>query len=317
MSRTQSAIAYAALLVVALVAAVVLPPGGPAASAFVQYVGRLHLLVLHVPIGVLVVVLLGEALTFGRRRETGDTVVALTLPLLVVSGVVAIVLGLCLAHGGDHPVGLATKHRNFTIAGILVAGVAGIAFPYRRGRALHRALLAACTAVLGIGAHFGGSLTHGSDYLFAPITPAKAAVAEDAGAPEPEPADASAPVIAVVIDASTTDAIDAATPIVVVAPHDAGAVAKPSNRAAAQAMLLRRCGPCHTDRTKGGLRVSDIGKMKAADVVAGNPAESPLYARLVLPKDDDDRMPPIDKPQPTAAELAVLRAWISELSSYP
>lgn len=316
MSRTQSAIAYAALLVVALVAAVALPPGGPAASALVQYAGRLHLLVLHVPIGVLVVVLLGEALTLTRRKETADELVALTLPLLVLSGVVAIVLGLCLAHGGDHPVGLATKHRNFTIAGIVAAGFAGIAFPYRRGRALHRALLAACAALLGTGAHFGGSLTHGSEYLFAPATPAKVAVAEDAGAPEPP--DAAAPVVAVVIDASTTDAIDASTPIVVVASHDAGApAAKPSNRAAAQAMLVRRCAPCHTDRTKGGLRVSDIGKMKAADVVAGNPAESPLYARLVLPKDSDDRMPPIDKPQPTAAELAVLRAWISELSSYP
>ena len=317
-SRTKYSIAYAALLVVALVAAVIVQPGGPDAPAILQYLGRLHILGLHVPIGVLVVALVGETLTLTKHRAQGDAVVGVALPLLVLTGVVTIVLGLLLAHGeSDHSLKLVAKHRNFTIAGILIAGLAGIAFPYRRGRALHRVLLVASAVVLSIGAHFGGSLTHGSDYLFAPIAhaaPVTTPPAEDAGAPPgivaEVPVDAG---IAAIADAS----VDAPGPApVTVATHDAGA-AKPSTRAAAQAILVRRCAPCHTEKSKGGLRVSDIGKMKAADVTPGDPGESLLYSRLVLPKDSDDRMPPIEKPQPTAAELSVLRAWITELKAYP
>ena len=317
-SRTKTSIAYAALLVVALVAAVVVQPGGAEAPAILQYLGRLHILVLHVPIGVLVVALVGETLTLTKHRESGDVVVGLALPLLVLTGVVAIVLGLFLAHGEtEHPLKLIAKHRNFTVAGIVIAGLAGIAFPYRRGRALHRVLLVASGVILGIGAHFGGSLTHGSEYLFAPVArsvPQTPTTADDAGAPTEIVAEApvDAGVVAlVIVDAS----VEASVPTVVAA-RDAG-TAKSTKRAAAQAVLLRRCAPCHTDKTKGGLRVSDIGKMKAADVTAGDPGESLLYARLVLAKDSDDRMPPIEKPQPSAAELAVIRAWITELKTYP
>jgi len=310
--RTKFTIAYAGLLVVALVAAVLLPPGGAAAPAVLQYVGRFHILALHAPVGVLVVALVAEAFTLTKHREQADIVVGFTLPLLVLTGVAAVVLGLALAHGEtEHPLKLLTKHRNFTVSGIVLAGAAGIAFPYRRGRAVHRALLLASAAVLSIGAHFGGSLTHGSDYLFAPIAQPKpvVAVAEDAAAPVSESIDAG-----VVVDAAVSDSVDAAVPVIVA--HDAGP-AKPSARAAVQAILLRRCAPCHTEKGKGGLRVSDIGKMKAADIAAGDPNESLLYARLVLPKDDDDHMPPIDKPQPSAAEIAALRAWITELKAYP
>ena len=302
--------AYAGLLVVALVAAVLLPPGGNA-PALLQYIGRFHILVLHVPIGVLVVALVAEALTLTKHRASADVVVGFALTLLVLTGVGPVVLGLALAHGdAEHPLKLLEKHRNFTLGGVVLAGIAGIAFPYRRGRAVHRALLLASAVVLGIGAHFGGSLTHGSDYLFAPIDhPAPlVAVAEDAGAPVSDLIDAS-----VVVDASVSETVDAAVSVIVA--HDAGP-AKPSTRAAVQAILLRRCAPCHTDKAKGGLRVSDIGKMKAADIAPGDPNESLLYARLVLPKDDDDRMPPIDKPQPSAAEIAAVRAWITELKAY-
>ena len=48
-----------------------------------------------------------------------------------------------------------------------------------------------------------------------------------------------------------------------------------------------------------------------AVLVPGKPDESPLLQRCLLPLDHDDHMPPDGKPQPTAEELAALRAWIA------
>jgi hypothetical protein len=42
----------------------------------------------------------------------------------------------------------------------------------------------------------------------------------------------------------------------------------------------------------------------------GESQASPLLRRLLLPLDHDDHMPPDGKPQPTAAEIAVLKRCI-------
>ena len=53
------------------------------------------------------------------------------------------------------------------------------------------------------------------------------------------------------------------------------------------------------------------GGENGAVIVPGKPDESPLLRRCELPLDDDDHMPPEGKPQPTAEELAALRAWLA------
>ncbi len=341
LARTQ-AILTGLALVIAFIAALTLRPGAEDASKVTRFLGKFHLLTLHVPIGVLVLTLTAESLTLLRRhRRRADLVVGFALPFLVLTGLAALLLGLCLAHGGDYPAKLIGRHRNLTLAGICLAGITTIAWPYRRraGRMIHRGLLGATALVLSVGAHFGGTITHGADYLFPAVLPAgTGAVPEtDAGAAD-EPHDAPAP--DGTADGSTdagpvaTMATDADTPAPrpdadagVLTTLDAGrsaagdaaapAVPRPSPRAAAQAILLRRCAPCHTLKANGGLRVTDLTKLKAGAVVPGQAAASPLYTRLTLPKDDDDHMPPVDKPQPTGAELATLRTWINELKGAP
>ena len=53
------------------------------------------------------------------------------------------------------------------------------------------------------------------------------------------------------------------------------------------------------------------GGENGAVFVPGKPEESPMLQRCLLPEDHDDHMPPEGKPQPTAAELEALRAWIA------
>ena len=82
-------------------------------------------------------------------------------------------------------------------------------------------------------------------------------------------------------------------------------------------ILRRRCGECHLGaHVSGGLHVDDYDRMVAElDIVPGKPDESSLVKRMLLPMSNDDRMPPSDKPQATAAEIEAVRIWIARGAS--
>lgn len=312
-------IAVLVAMVGAIAAAVALPLNAKDASKVTRFLGRFHILALHVPIGVLVLTLTGEAATFLRRgRRIGDVVVGFALPMLVLTGFAAVVLGLMLANGGHYPNKLVAPHRNLTIIGICIAGVARLLWSKRRTRWLHRGLLASSAGVMMIGAHFGGSMTHGADYLFAPVEDKPAPIVEDADAgAEPEivaTKDASANAVVATEAGAPADAavVGDAAVVADAAPPDAGPP-KPSSKQQAQAVVNRRCSPCHTTNMKGGLRMTDVSKPgKRGVLVPGNPEASSMYTRLLLPKDDDDHMPPENEAQLTRGEIAIIRAFIAD-----
>lgn len=82
-----------------------------------------------------------------------------------------------------------------------------------------------------------------------------------------------------------------------------------------------RCVECHgPDKQKAKLalntwetaaRGSDGGPIW----VAGKPADSVLLQRMRLPVDDEEHMPPKDRPQPAAEELALIEQWIERGAS--
>src|SRR5258705_566682 len=69
-----------------------------------------------------------------------------------------------------------------------------------------------------------------------------------------------------------------------------------------QPMLESTCVSCHKPgKTEGGLtlltRAEALkGGDKGAVIIAGKPADSPLYKLTILPKDHDDIMPPKGDP---------------------
>ena len=46
-------------------------------------------------------------------------------------------------------------------------------------------------------------------------------------------------------------------------------------------------------------------------IIPGNAEKSEMAKRLSLPRDDDDHMPPKEKPQPTEQEIALIHWWIA------
>lgn len=78
-----------------------------------------------------------------------------------------------------------------------------------------------------------------------------------------------------------------------------------------------RCVSCHgADKTKGRLALHTWERVVKGGAsgplwVAGKPAESELVRRLLLPADDEERMPPSDEPQLAREEIALLERWVA------
>lgn len=87
-------------------------------------------------------------------------------------------------------------------------------------------------------------------------------------------------------------------------------------------ILQSRCVECHgPDKQKGKLRLDSKADLlkggKDGEVVkAGDAANSDIVKRILLPKDNDDRMPSKGEPL-TAAQIETLKNWINEGAKWP
>ena len=247
--------------------------------------GRFHPLLVHLPIGLLVLLAFLELLArwprFNKANASAGSILALAVPASIVTAV----CGWLLSRGGGYEDSLLQWHK---WTGIAVATMcAGIGLVYWLDlKKLYRWGLVATFAVLVSASHYGGSLTHGKDYL-------------TRYAPGP---------LRALLGSTITPASARNTP---------GAVA--DKRAFAdviQPVLEKNCVSCHgPEKAKAGLRLdTHPGLLKGSEhgpvIVAGKAAESELIRRLTLPPEHDDHMPPAGKPQPSAEDTALLRWWV-------
>ncbi len=251
-------------------------------SPWLEVFGRFHVVLLHLPIGLLPAMFVLE---FGaplvKRPVPRGALLALAV-LTALAAALAFTSGLVLggSHRGDAD--LIGKHKNFAIAMSAIC----VLLPFMAGRERRRPFRLGLAAGLALAiptGHFGGSMTHGATFLWRPLR----AEAEPVAAPPPADGDLPAP------DASLFD--------LVVMP-----------------IFERACAECHGEddpdgdlvlTTKAGVQCLDRDEIDRV-VVPGRPDQSLLLERCLLPLDDDDHMPPADEPQLTPEELALLRAWI-------
>ncbi len=89
-----------------------------------------------------------------------------------------------------------------------------------------------------------------------------------------------------------------------------------------QAILESRCLECHNpDKVKGDLLMHTAealikGGDSGPSVVPGKPDESLLIKRILLPKGDDEIMPPKNGPL-AAGDIELLKRWIAEGAKWP
>ena len=132
----------------------------------VAFLGRLHVVVLHLPIGILVALALVELHAWWRKADSPTATTSLAL-LGSSSAVVTAAFGVFLSWNGNYEPTLLFRHKWLGIA-VAIASVVTFALKAKAGSSRgYYGALAATLVLLLIGGHQGGSLTHGSEYLFA------------------------------------------------------------------------------------------------------------------------------------------------------
>lgn len=252
-------------------------------AAFFTFLGRLHPVLVHLPIGIILLALLLQWLS-GRPKYAGMKPAAdLALGLGVLCAIASCCTGLLLSHNGDYDQGLVNLHMWLAI-GLTV--VTAVLYGKLNGRPPGRdtkLLSAASLVLIFLTGHFGGSLTHGPGYLTTDLTPKP-------------PVPALHPVADVQHAVVYTEMV--------------------------QPVLHDNCYGCHrAGHVKGGLRLDDQtnilkGGKDGAILTPGNPGASLLMKRILLPLDDDHHMAPKDKQQLTAAEIKLIKWWITNGAAF-
>jgi uncharacterized membrane protein len=265
------------------------PPQSDRMPDMVRFLGHLHPLLLHLPIGVFVLITLQELGAIFFRTRPADAAPSL-FPMFfgVSTSVLAVVAGFLLYQGGDYQGALAERHLwgglAFAVVALITFVVQAWSVALAANLAFYRLLLFISVALMSLASHDGGSITHGSDHLirYAPDPIRKFFQAEPRKLPvEPKPPQEQL----VYAD--------------IVAP-----------------IFERRCVQCHKEgNSKGRLRMDTYelvlkGGKEGPALVAGSSGKSNLVYRIELPMDDDEHMPPAEKPQMEAHELVVVKWWI-------
>ena len=250
-----------------------------------QFFGRFHVLAIHLPIALILLVPVLEIAGAFRAslREAAGFVLALAFAACAGS----LVLGFLLAYGSGETGTTVTRHMWGGVVLTIVMLLCVVLRPAWSNRAAPRAypamLLFAFLALLWT-AHQGGTLTHGNNYLTeympAPLKSAFALGVVDAA---PNPDSFYAQHINPIFDA--------------------------------------KCVSCHgASEVKGGLRLDSYdhlmrGGKDGRVITEGKPERSLLLQRVTLPSNDKHFMPAEGKPPLTTTQIAWIRTWVEQGAS--
>ncbi|ULQ51406.1 DUF2231 domain-containing protein [Flavihumibacter fluvii] len=246
------------------------------------FLGRFHPMIVHLPIGFLLLAVLFEVLSYFNRYAYLKAAVPLTVLLGFISAVAACVFGYLLSLAGDYDYQNLNNHK---VSGIVVAVLAGLVYLFTTAPIKDRfpipawifsVVFSGLFILMTYTGHQGANLTHGSDYLSLKILQERE---------RKKPASADEALL-------YEDVI--------------------------QPILISRCGQCHRDgKLKGELSVQTLPALlkggKTGPAVAGGKLhESVLYERITMDPSNKKFMPADGKTPLTKEETAIIRWWIEK-----
>lgn len=260
-------------------------------SDFSLFIGRFHPIFVHLPIGFLLMAFLLEFVGMMKRFEELRHAVAFALLMGCLSGIAAGITGYLLSSAGGYNEDTLFLHKWLGVGVVLFSLAAFLIritlYENENWKKVFRGLLIVMVGVVMTTGHFGGSLTHGSDYLFRYMPESLRNLAGIELTDEEESIDLIADLDSAFV---YTDIIE---PI-----------------------LKTRCESCHNpDRAEGDLLLTSYewlmaGGESGTSVVSGNASNSELYTRLILSERDDKRMPPRGRRQLTSDQIRLISWWI-------
>ncbi len=148
-----------------------IPLDGKVQNTFVFFLGRFHPIILHLPIGALIVLFFMEIINAVRSKLNLDTACNLLLWFSVISIIPTITLGFLLGSSGSYDDELLNSHKWL---GWFTALISIWLVVFRQKRPLlnpndvtkfYKIFLFVNVVLLSLAGHYGGYLTHGEDYL--------------------------------------------------------------------------------------------------------------------------------------------------------
>src|SRR4030095_10994029 len=243
-----------------------------------DFIGRLHPVLVHLPIGILLLAALFQLLALKPKYASLHAATSIALFWGMISAIVSCISGYLLSQSGDYDEEMVDTHKWFAIT---TASVSLIAYFFNRWEnEFAKWVILLMIPLIIITGHLGGSLTHGSDYLTKGFS-GKDSVAEKEIKPIADVQEAN--VYAEII----------------------------------QPIFESKCYGCHNkSKKKGKLRLDEPSFIlkggKDGEVIKpGNADESDMMRRLLLPRNDEDHMPPKEKPQLKDNEIALIHWWIA------
>ncbi|EIJ40742.1 putative membrane protein [Galbibacter orientalis DSM 19592] len=256
-------------------------------SNLVIFIGRFHPLIVHLPVGILLFAGLMELLARVTKQERFRILLPFTLLTGVLSAACACIVGYMLSLSGDYNGNIFDLHFWFGIATTVVAFMAyllsiGKFQSFIKGSVPYTISIIAVVILLSLTGHYGGSLTHGEDYLmaYAPFSEKEKEI--------DKPKDIANSVVF---------------------QH----VVKP--------ILDDKCISCHrSGKKKGELSMQDYenlirGGKNGPVILAGNSKQSELVRRVTIEKSDKEFMPPEGKTPLSNEEIALLEFWINTVKA--
>lgn len=260
-----------------------------------QLLGRLHPLLVHFPIGLLVIGFVLELLTINgkrkRLREGINLMVYIGAGFAVFSALFGWFLKTQETYSGD----LVDNHQYTGIATAVLAISTALILKNSLKRSVvslkaYRFMLFATVVLLTIAGHLGANLTHGEDYLTAVLPGNKNAYDNTKS-------------IALLSELKASDSISE--------------LQKDKLNLEVRGLFAHKCYQCHSENKQKGELVLETkrGVFKGGEsglaVVPGKPEESEIYRRITLPANHKEVMPTKGKLL-TSDEIALVKLWIAE-----
>jgi uncharacterized membrane protein len=248
-------------------------------SDWLQFLGRFHPALLHLPIGLIVLVPVLEIAGARRAalRDAADFVLRAALALALPT----LALGYMLAYGSGDMSTTVSRHMWGAIAlciALMLCVLVRHAWAVGEQGYIYPALLTATVLILVWTGHEGGSITHGSDYLTRYMPGRLRALFPSSGLTGVGPDSFYAQHIDTVFEA--------------------------------------KCVACHGGGTqKAGLRLDSYSNVMRGGkdgevIVPGKPEASLLLARVTLAPGDQHFMPAEGRAPLTSDEISSIREWI-------
>lgn len=244
---------------------------------YLQVIGRMHPLLLHFPIVLLIITWI--IFLFRNRIEKElPSIKSLINSLLFISSfliAITVIMGLVLSKEGGFDGSSYEWHKYAGVALSLLSMALLGYLRFTKNQGYHPIFtvgINVAMVILLLVGHFGASLTHGEDFITSPLLSKK------------------------------TKALDAETAMVF--------------EDAVMPILQAKCMGCHnSSKPKGDLILSDSssilkGGKNGKLFIAGDPIKSLMIERLLLDIENQHRMPPKGKPQLSIDEISLLKAWV-------